>query len=257
MDATHIDHLVARTLLLRSMGTGLRTRCHRLLRSAAAPWCVRGAAVWRRPRVAAASLALLGCAAMAATGLANSPDAVLLKSAPASAATPASPDAVYNGVAAMLPRSVIPGYARPHIRPSLRDEERQAALQAGKWARSMDAATVAAVARSLLPVLITFPQPPDTIPAPTPAQTPVTIEPPAVYALATHVTRTRIASELRQQLMGSSVTVGELPGTPRTELMQVGEGWRAVVWPFATESDADKARHLLAERGIRTELLKF
>lgn len=78
-----------------------------------------------------------------------------------------------------------------------------------------------------------------------------------VYALATLLTRTRIASALRQQLMGSSATVGELPGAPRAELMQVRDGWRAVVWPFATESDAAKARHLLAERGIRTEVLKF
>ena len=79
----------------------------------------------------------------------------------------------------------------------------------------------------------------------------------AVYALATDITHTRIASELRQQLMGSSATVGDLPGAPRTELMQVSAGWRAVVWPFATESAADKARRMLAERGIRTELLKF
>ncbi len=192
-------------------------------------------------RGAAALLALVGCAAMAATGLAGAPDA--MTTAP----------------------GAIPGYARPHIRPLLRDEERQAALQVGKRLRAMDAATVAAVAQSLLPVVITFPTPSDTEPenpaaataANTPVKAVVIADPPVVYALATHITRTRIASELRQQLMGSSVTVGELPGTPRTELMQVGEGWRAVVWPFATERDADKARHLLAERGIRTELLKF
>ena len=119
--------------------------------------------------------------------------------------------------------------------------------------------------RSLLPVVITFPKASGPVSAITPVNTlssssakmAVAADPPVVYALATHITRTRIASELRQQLMGSSATVGELPGTPRAELMQVGEGWRAVVWPFATERDADKARHLLAERGIRTELLKF
>lgn len=77
------------------------------------------------------------------------------------------------------------------------------------------------------------------------------------YALVTEVTRSRLASELRQQLMGSSSTVGELPGAPHTELMQVSNGWRAVVWPFATEGEAAKARRMLAARGIRTEVLKF
>ena len=224
-------------------------------------------------RSAAALLALAGCAAMAATGMAGVPDAVTPPPAAASAPSVSPADAELLDAAALMPRSATPGYARPHIRPLLRDEERQAALQTGKRLRAMDAATVAAMERSLLPVVITFPKASDSVSASpdpnpaanaafNPASTPpvkaaVAADPTAVYALATHITRTRLASELRQQLIGSSATVGELPGTPRAELMQVGEGWRAVVWPFATERDADKARHLLAERGIRTELLKF
>lgn len=244
MDAPHIDDLVAQVLFVRTVGSAHGRR-------------------WRRPRVAAALLALAGCAAMAATGPAGLPDA--MTPAPTSAPTAGAPDAPLLDASALMPLSAIPGYARPHIRPLLRDEERLAALQAGKRLRAMDAATVAAVERSLLPVVITFPNASDPVSATTPVNTPasspvktaVAADPPVVYALATPITRTRIASELRQQLIGSSATVGELPGTPRAELMQVGEGWRAVVWPFATESDADKARHLLAERGIRTEVLKF
>ena len=139
--------------------------------------------------------------------------------------------------AAMSPLNVAAGHPRPRIQPLLSDEGRLTALQERKRLRSMEptAKTPAAVS-SPVPVLA------DGV---------------AGYALATDITRTRIASELRQQLMGSSATVGELPGTPRTELMQVGAGWRAVVRPFATQNEADKARRMLAERGIRTELLKF
>lgn len=242
----HINDRVARALLLRTVGRAHGGRCRGLLHSAAALWRnVCGSPIWRRPRAAAALLALAGCAAMAGTGMAGSPD-----------------------VAAPLPLSAVPSPARPHVRPLLRDEEREAALQSSKRLRSMDAATVAVAARPPPPVAIGSPKTSDAVlpntsantsartSKNTPGKAAVAADVP-VYALATPITRTRIASELRQQLMGSSATVGELPGAPRSELMQVGDGWRAVVWPFATESDAAKARHLLAEHGIRTELLKF
>ena len=78
-----------------------------------------------------------------------------------------------------------------------------------------------------------------------------------VYAVMTAVTSTRTASEQRHQVMGSSAATGELPGKPRSELMKVGEGWRAVLWPFASRDEADIARAMLAERGVRTEVLEF
>jgi len=140
--------------------------------------------------------------------------------------------------------------ALPAILPVLSDEVRLAAIQEGKRLRSM--APLSATAPAL---------PAQPVRAAAPTAVVARARPPAegaaAYALVTDITSTRIASELRQQLMGSSATVGELPGTPRAELMQVSAGWRAVVWPFATEKEAAKARRLLAERGIRTELLKF
>ena len=223
---------------------------------------------------AAAMLALASCATMAAA-------APLAASGASTSPAPAA-----SGV---LSTDASAGPVRPHIRPLLSDAQRLSALQEGKRLRSTDA-TEATSTRGSLPTAE-----PATVKASdkaaerpadqantkpvTKAADPVNDKPvekgidktaertlekasvladgAAVYALVTDITHTRVASELRQQLMGSSATVGELPGTPRTELMQVGEGWRAVVWPFATESDAAKARHLLAERGIRTELLKF
>ena len=149
----------------------------------------------------------------------------------------------------MLRLNLVPGHVRPSIRPLFSDQVRLTALQEGQRLRSMEPGAVVALARSMPPV--------EPASAKTLAMAKVNVEGAALYALVTDTTRSRIASELRQQLMGSSATVGELPGMPRTELMHVGDGWRAVAWPFATEHEADQARRMLAARGIRTELLKF
>lgn len=216
---------------------------------------------WRWARVAAAALALLTGAVTAAAGISHTPEAAMSKATgahtervvpaapPASSSTDASP----SELPAMLPLNALPILTRPHIRPTLSDEVRVAALQEGKRLRAMVPGTEMAA----------FLQPPPAGATSAKASAIAGVHPnaptnaPAAYALVTDITHTRIASELRQQLMGSSATVGDLPGAPRTELMQVSTGWRAVVWPFATEDEADKARRMLAERGIRTELLKF
>lgn len=145
--------------------------------------------------------------------------------------------------------NALTAHARPAILPVLSDEVRLAALQEGRRLRSLAPFSATAPALTAQPVRAG--------PTAVALRARPLAEGAAAYALVTDITRTRIASELRQQLMGSSATVGQLPGTPRTELMQVSAGWRAVVWPFATENEAAKARRLLAERGIRTELLKF
>lgn len=205
----------------------------------------------------AASLALASCVAGAANGIPHATDGVTPKGArahgervvpvPPSAARLPEGSSFYPAL--MLPLNRVPGHARPNIRPLLGDEIRLDALQEGQRLRSMEPGAVVTPARSMPPV--------EPAPAKTVAMAKVNVEGAALYALVTDTTRSRIASELRQQLMGSSATMGELPGTPRTELMQVGAGWRAVVWPFATEHEADQARRMLAARGIRTELLKF
>ena len=253
MDAPHIDDLVAQVLAWHHR--------HRLAARIAAQLVsgVRPAAMsfWRRPRVVVAVLSLSACPAMATAVASHTPHAATPKAGdahaevvvPVSPPVSSSPDAVSSDLPAMPALNVVPGHARPHIRPVLSDEVRLAALQEGKRLRSMDPGAVMAALLRPPPVGAT------SVKALTTTNVPA--DGAAVYALVTDITHTRIASELRQQLMGSSATVGELPGTPRTELMQVSAGWRAVVWPFATESEADKARRMLAERGIRTELLKF
>ena len=229
MNAAHIDDLAAQAWAgHHHPRTASRIAAQRLSRvrpDAALPF-------WCRPRIAVAVLALITCAAMAANETMHASDP-----------------------AAMSP----PGPMRPRIQPLLSDEGRLTAMQEGKRLRSMEPPVVLAPARPVPPVQSASAKTSATAipPAAVSAPVPVLADGVSGYALATDITRTRIASELRQQLMGSSATVGELPGTPRTELMQVGAGWRAVVRPFATQNEADKARRMLAERGIRTELLKF
>ncbi len=234
MDASHIDDLVASVLALHErqrLAHGMAARPVSDLKPAASTHLGSGA------RAALAALALsTTCAVMATAGI---PDT----------AAASSPDTASSDPVATEPVNAVPAHVRPDIRPVLSDEQRLAALQEGKRLRSLDPAAAAALTRSLTPLESGVAK------ASTPTGLPADGSP--VFALVTDITRTRIASELRQQLMASSATVGDLPGTPRAELMQVGAGWRAVVWPFATESEADKARRMLAERGIRTELLKF
>ena len=260
MDALHIDDLASR---------GLAGPCRDPL-----PRSIAG-------RVGASMLALATGVAMAAGGH-HEPE--LIKPQPATAggvaakhgaSNPAAPHRVSARVASgqvqpalpmMAPAASAPdtavseqtapsaldaltGHLRPPILPALSDEIRLAALQEGKRLRSMAPMAAPALALVAQPVAVA------STAANAPAKVP--LDNAVAYALVTDITRTRVASELRQQLMGSSATVGELPGTPRTDLMQVSAGWRAVVWPFATEPEAAKARRLLAERGIRTELLKF
>lgn len=79
------------------------------------------------------------------------------------------------------------------------------------------------------------------------------------YALVTRATRGRAASEVMLSLMASAAagTPGSGPAQPRTEVMQVPQGWRAVWWPFGSLGDAEGARAALAQYGINAEIVEF
>lgn len=121
-------------------------------------------------------------------------------------------------------------FRAPAIRPALSGEVRAAALLEGKRLRAM--------------------APPGKEGAAVPGSG-------HVYAVMTISTRTRAVAERGHLVMDSSATAGELPGKPRSELMQVSGGWRAVLWPFSSRDDAKVAQAMLSERGVRTEVLEF
>ena len=47
------------------------------------------------------------------------------------------------------------------------------------------------------------------------------------------------------------------PVPEHTELMQDQGRWRAAWWPFASLADAERARVLLAGKGIKAEVVEF
>jgi hypothetical protein len=43
----------------------------------------------------------------------------------------------------------------------------------------------------------------------------------------------------------------------QVEIVAHGEDWRVVAWPFPRHADADKARSVLASRGMRVQVVDF
>jgi hypothetical protein len=149
--------------------------------------------------------------------------------APASAATVTLAHADKSGDDAAAPAD---------IRPRLTDEQRAEARRVGRQLRGeSEPASAAAAASSAASA-------------------------PAVadgrhYALVTRITRGRAASQVMQSLMASAAAGTPLPGQPRTEVMQVKEGFRAIWWPFASPADAEVARAALTAYGINAEVVEF
>jgi hypothetical protein len=159
----------------------------------------------------------------ASAAVASVASRALPASAPASVPKPAAG----RTASVDIPRERTPPLA---IRPQLSSEVRAAALFEGRRLRAMAPATKEEAA------------------------VPVDGH---VYAVMTVSTRTRAVAERGHLLMDSSASAGELPGKPRSELMQVAGGWRAVLWPFRNRDDAKVAQAMLSERGVRTEVLEF
>ncbi|MDE2081580.1 MAG: hypothetical protein KGI90_09515 [Burkholderiales bacterium] len=74
------------------------------------------------------------------------------------------------------------------------------------------------------------------------------------YALASAVLRTRAEAEQVQAAMAA--LLGRA-GAVRTEILPVGDDWRVAGWPYAHPAEAERARLLLAARGLRVSVLAF
>jgi hypothetical protein len=80
-------------------------------------------------------------------------------------------------------------------------------------------------------------------------------EPRQSYALVMRPTRTRAESEslalrLRQQ-------AGAAAGDSQADLLQAGDSWRAILFPFADARRAERARQVLAGKGLAVEMVEF
>lgn len=243
---------------------------------------VLGKRVYARTRVAAATTACMILAALATAvglprpGAAPSPSGLVASTVPASAATTAvaasasASAAVAMAVAASHPAaaSAATGHresassapaaasvpepsaatadaqhsqrAQPiSIRPSLSDEEKRVAIETSQRLREaaglqQSAAKGEATANT-------------TAPHPTPGH--------PVYALVAPPTRLRDESIA---LLSRAQALQAMDVAPaRREVFAARGMWRAAFWPFESLADAERARIVLAGKGLKAEVVEF
>ncbi len=114
------------------------------------------------------------------------------------------------------------------IRPSLSDEARQAAKAESDRLRDRPSPSIA--------------------PAPAAA---------AVFAVVSPPNRERRVAMNHLLIMRRAGSRLPPPAPDRGELMQNQGEWRAAWWPFASLADAERARVMLAGRGLRAEVVEF
>ena len=175
--------------------------------------------------------------ASAIPALARAASAAIKSSSPLAAVAAVPPASAVMSKTLAEPAVEVAPASRPRksplaVRPELSSEVRAAALLEGRRLRALGPAPTSSGAAS----------------APGAGH---------VYAVMTASTRTRAMAERGHLLMDSSASAGEFPGKPRSDLMQVAGGWRAVLWPFRSRDDAKVAQAMLSERGVRTEVLEF
>ena len=75
------------------------------------------------------------------------------------------------------------------------------------------------------------------------------------YALVMRATRTRAESEALAWQLRQHAGAGA--GNSRADLLQTGDRWRAILFPFADAQRAEKVRQALVARGLAVEMVEF
>ena len=78
----------------------------------------------------------------------------------------------------------------------------------------------------------------------------------SAFAVSTRLLRTRAESEQRAEAMRALLIP---PGTSHmhVDVIPAGADWRVVGWPYADRARAEKARAMLAARGMKVEVVSF
>jgi len=124
----------------------------------------------------------------------------------------------------------------------------------------LDEATKAAARQAVADLRSTLP------PAPAQKSAPVAVHAAPVlpaagqplFALTSRVLRTEAESE--QLATAARALLAQPAGraTPiQVELMAAGADWRVIAWPYTNAADAERARALLASRGLRVQVVGF
>ena len=110
----------------------------------------------------------------------------------------------------------------------------------------------AAVAATAIPAPAVTPTPRA---GPSPAPAPALVAGPA-FALSSRLLRTKTESEQIAEAVRGLLAAASA-GRLQVEAMRSGDDWRVVCWPFPSREQADKARALLASRGIKLQVVDF
>ena len=76
------------------------------------------------------------------------------------------------------------------------------------------------------------------------------------FALSTRPLRTRTESRQVADAMRALLASPAAPGL-RVEVLPAGSDWRVIGWPYAERAQAERARALLAQRGLKVEVIEF
>jgi hypothetical protein len=75
-----------------------------------------------------------------------------------------------------------------------------------------------------------------------------------VFAVTTRSLRTRAEAEQVQAAMAALLQAAGLTGAG-VELLPEGADWRVIAWPLRDAATADRARALLAARGMKVDVV--
>ena len=138
------------------------------------------------------------------------------------------------------------------IRPLLSDEDKQAARAQTAALRSGKPAADSPGAQKLPAA----PKPAQATAAASPSAS-TSASPATVYALVTAPNPQRASANTGLAVMRRASGRLTPPVPEHTELMQDQGRWRAAWWPFVSLADAERARVLLAGKGIKAEVVEF
>ena len=239
-------------LAMAVLGVGWTTLRPKLPDGAAVLAAATAPAVRAAPAASAASSAVMAAAAasMPADGASRTQHANAAAAASAEATAPAKhpadshaagpatagPPAAAAPAATPTTHAAVPAAAGQsgslgRIRPSLSDEDKQAARVQTAALRSNKSETTRAVAVATAPV--------------------------TVYAVVSRPSPQReVASAGLAVMKRASGRLPE-PVPDHSELMQNQGDWRAAWWPFASLVDAERARVLLAGKGLKVDVVEF
>jgi hypothetical protein len=192
------------------------------------------------PSMRAAALADAGLADPAATASAAASAATVLRTGPPVDVQPS------------LGRINLPSLGLPRGDEAVAAaRERRLAQQGGIASAPLPAS--AAVAQPLPPSTTAAASAVASAPV---AAAPLAPAPPPAFALSSRRLRTRAESDQTMTAI-KSLLVSAGHSSVQVEVVPAGEDWRVVGWPFGQRAQAEKARTLLASRGIRLEIVDF